>query len=96
MSIKTLTVAVDEDYIKNLDLVIQSSKMYSSRSEFVKDAVREKVTELIKLNDDLNAIRAAAKRLAKKAKARGWDGSLPTKKERKRIADEFLKEKGFK
>lgn len=96
MSIKTLTVAVDEEYIKTLDLVIRSSKMYSSRSEFVKDAVREKVTELIKLNDDLNGIRESAKRLAKKAKARGWDGSLISKKEREKIAREFLKEKGFK
>ncbi|MBU2476876.1 ribbon-helix-helix domain-containing protein [Candidatus Micrarchaeota archaeon] len=88
---KTLTVAVDEEYIKTLDFVIKSSKMYSSRSEFIKDAVREKVSELVKLNEDLKEIRAAAKRMAKKAKERGWDGSLISKKERDKWAKEYMK-----
>ncbi|MFH1663304.1 MAG: ribbon-helix-helix domain-containing protein [archaeon] len=95
---KTLTVAVDSEYVKTLDTVIKSSKLYSSRSEFIKDAVREKLAELMKLNDDLSDIRAAAKRLAKKAKSRGWDGktiSIP-RKEKERIANEFMREKGFK
>ncbi|PJA18536.1 MAG: hypothetical protein COX63_02160 [Candidatus Diapherotrites archaeon CG_4_10_14_0_2_um_filter_31_5] len=93
MSIKTLTVAVDEEYIKTIDSVINSSKMYSSRSEFVKDAVREKITEMIKLNDNLKDIREASIRLAKKAKENGWDGKTQSisKKENDKLAKEYMK-----
>ena len=93
MSIKTLTVAVDEEYIKTIDSVVKSSKMYSSRSEFVKDAVREKITEMIKLNDNLKDIREASARLAKKAKENGWDGktSSLSRKEKDKLAKEYMK-----
>jgi len=95
---KTLTVAVNEEYVKTIDSVIKSSKLYSSRSEFIKDAVREKMESLIKLNDELDEIRAASIRLAKKARAAGWDGKTVSlsRKEKERIANELLKEKGFK
>ncbi len=90
---KTLTIAVDSDYVKTLDTVIKSSKLYSSRSEFIKDAVREKLAELMKLNNDLSDIRAGAKRLAKKAKAKGWDGKTVflSRKEKEKLAKEYIK-----
>ncbi|MFH1256868.1 MAG: ribbon-helix-helix domain-containing protein [Candidatus Diapherotrites archaeon] len=93
---KTLTAVVDDDYVQTLDFVIRSSKLYSSRSEFIKDAVREKMEALVRLSEELRDIREASKRLASKAKARGWNGSIPSKSEREKNANQFLKEKGFK
>ena len=39
---KMLTVAVNADYAAKLDDLIKRCKTYSSRSEFLKDAIREK------------------------------------------------------
>ena len=92
---KTLTIAVDSEYLRVLDAVIKNSRLYSSRSEFVKDAVREKMQELVKLDGNLEKIKKAARALGKKALERGWDGTLLSKEEKAKIADEFIKEKGF-
>jgi len=90
---KTLTIAVDERYVETLDKVVRESSLYSSRSEFLKDAVREKLEALVRLNGELSDIRAATKKLSKKAVSKGWDGKLLTKKEKEKIASEFLKGK---
>jgi len=93
---KTMTVAVDDQYVKTLDGVIKSSRLYSSRSEFIKDAVREKMAELVQLNENLRDIRKASIELGKKARARGWDGSMPTREERDKAAKQFMEKKGIK
>ena len=91
----TLTTVVNDKYIKLLDKTIKESGMYSSRSEFLKDAVREKFAEIVEMNDRLTLVRKEAKKLAKKAKARGWNGRLPTKKEKDKWALDLMKKKGF-
>lgn len=91
----TLTTVVDDGFIKSIDKVIKSTKLYSSRSEFLKDAVREKFEELVMLDPDLRRIRLASQKLARKAIARGWDGSLITRADKERAHRELMKEKGF-
>ena len=92
---KTLTIVVDESFVETLDKLLQESKLYSSRSEFLKDAIREKMIELLLANKDLRPIYLASRKLAAKAKAAGWNGKPPTREQREQAFQEFLKEKGF-
>ncbi|MBS3057580.1 MAG: hypothetical protein J4415_03030 [Candidatus Diapherotrites archaeon] len=92
---RTLTTVVKDEYVELLDKAISNSKMYSSRSEFLKDAVREKLERLIRFNEETADIREGARKLALKAKARGWDGNLITKEEKEKAHQELLKKKGF-
>ncbi|MEW6295001.1 MAG: ribbon-helix-helix domain-containing protein [Candidatus Diapherotrites archaeon] len=93
---KMLSVAVDEALAKTIDEFIDHSKLYSSRSEFLKDAIRKNLSTGMELNEDLKKIREGAERLAAKARQRGYKGGLPTQKERDKFAREFMKEKGIK
>lgn len=92
----TLTTVVNDKYIKLLDKVIKDSQMYSSRSEFLKDAIREKFGELQEFNKDLDLMRKETRKLVMKAVARGWDGRMPTRKKREEALQELLKKEGFK
>ncbi|MBI2529978.1 MAG: hypothetical protein HYW05_02445 [Candidatus Diapherotrites archaeon] len=92
---RTLTTVVKDEYVELLDKAISNSRMYSSRSEFLKDAVREKLEKLIKFNEETADIRVGARKLAALAKARGWDGSLITREEKEKAHQELLKKKGF-
>ncbi len=91
----TLTTVVDDEFIKMIDRVVKESKMYSSRSEFLKDAVREKYEELMLSNPKIREIRMATRELARKARENGWDGSPMTREDRERIARKHLREKGL-
>ncbi len=92
---KMLSVAIDKDYVKVIDKLISSSGLYSSRSEFMKDAIRKNLVELIKLNENLKKIDMESKKLGEKARKRGYKGDLLSKKEREKLARAFAKEKGF-
>lgn len=89
----TLTALVDDDFIKLIDFSIKQSNLYSSRSEFLKDAVREKLEKLVELNDDLANIRLASKKLASEVK-KPLTGFI-TQEEKKASCRKLLKEKGF-
>lgn len=88
----TLSVVVNDGYIKMIDTAIKKSELYSSRSEFIKDAIRDKFESLLLIDEDLKKIRSATRALALKAKSKGWDGHMPTREERAKIADEYLKQ----
>jgi len=90
MAMKQFCITLEPKLVKEVDRLVKSEGLHSSRNDFVRDAVREKlmVWRREQLRKDL-------KKLAEKAKARGWDGHMPTREERARIADEFLKEKGI-
>ena len=64
---KMLSVAVDERLAKSIDSAIASSGLYSSRSEFLKDAIRKNLSKLVEQDEDLKAIRESVARLRKKA-----------------------------
>jgi len=90
-----VTVAVDERFVKSIDALIDSTGLYSSRSEFLKDAIRKNFEEMLKSDKDLKKIHEGMKELALLSKKRGNTGKMPTKQERNEFAKEFLKEKGW-
>jgi len=51
---------------------------------------------MLKTDEDFRRIDEAAEKLAKIAKERGYKGGLLTRREKHKIAREFLKEKGLK
>lgn len=90
-----LTVEVEDSFAERIDEVISSTKIYSSRSEFLKDSIRKNISEILKFNEGLKKIHLATKKIAFKAKKRGFSGKLPSLKERGKLAKEFLKQKGL-
>lgn len=91
----TLTAVVKDEYIKMIDIAIKKSGLYCSRSEFIKDAIRDKFESLLLIDDDLKRIRNSTRTLALKARSSGWNGKMPTREERVKIADAYLKKNGF-
>ena len=81
---------VEPKLIREVDALVKSEGLYNSRNDFVRDALRGKVLEYrrLKLGNDL-------RKIGKNAVAKGWNGRMPTGKQRDKIAEEFLKEKGF-
>jgi len=90
-----LSVAVDESFASAIDRMISSSGVYSSRSEFLKDSMRKNLAEMMVVSEDLRKIRESAEKLFKKARARGYKGGLLTRKEKEKIAREFVKKNGL-
>jgi hypothetical protein len=58
----------------------------------LKDAIRKNLLETLMLDKDFKKIHEAAEELRKKAYTRGFDGRMPTRQEREKIAREFVKE----
>lgn len=81
---------VEPALIKQVDKIVKSMKWYSSRNEFVRDAIRSKIVEFERAQ-----IRKDLKQVAKTCLERGWDGKMPTRKQRDEIAKEALREDGF-
>lgn len=92
---KMLSVAVDESCANAIDRLVAASGLYSSRSEFMKDAIRKNLAETLRFSTDLKKIHAESENLALKARQRGFKGGLPSLKERERLARAFAKEKGI-
>ena len=92
----TLTMVMQDDFIKQLDQAIKESKMYSSRSEFLKDAVRAKLKELEENKEKIKKMHEATRQIGLSALKKGWNGELPTREHREKIFEEFIKEKGWK
>lgn len=86
-----LTVEVEDGFVKAIDNVVKKSSLYSSRSEFLKDAIRKNLAETAELDEGLKKIREGAIELGRLARSRGWDGKMPTKGERDKIAEEYIK-----
>ena len=91
-----LSVEVNDSLVRIIDNAVKKSGFYSSRSEFLKDAIRKNLLETLMLDKDFRKVHEAAEELRKKAYARGYDGRMPTKAERNKIAREFIKERNLK
>jgi len=87
--LKTLTIVVEEDYVRKLDMLLKKSGLYNSRSEFLKDAIREKTIELLEQSKGLDDIETAAKTLSVKVKKRGEVKKL-TPKAKDKIAQKYF------
>ncbi len=94
-NMKMLSVQVHEKMAEQIDSLISRSGLYSSRSEFLKDAIRKCIMELETLPDERLKSRLALRKLAMKAYDRGYRGEELTREKRAEIADEYLKKKGW-
>ncbi len=81
---------VEPSLIKEVDEIIKKEKLYSSRNEFIRDAIRSKVMEFRVLK-----MRRLAKEARENAERHGVKIRFLTRKDREKILDEFLKEKGL-
>ncbi len=86
---------VEETFLRAVDAFIVSSGKYSSRSEFLKDSARRNMEWQLEVDANMKKFLKGIKKLRKQAYANGYDGHMPTREERAKIADEYLKEKGI-
>jgi Arc/MetJ-type ribon-helix-helix transcriptional regulator len=92
---KMLSFQVENTLAKDIDRII-SNGAFSSRSEFLKDAVRksiEKEKEMVEWRKNFDK---SIKKLREEALAKGWNGKLITKQQRVEVADEWLKKRGMR
>ena len=81
---------VEPTLIQEVDKIIKKEKHYSSRNEFIRDAIRSKVKE-----NWSQQLRADLRKLRETMLKRGWNGEMPTKAQREKIFKEYMKEKGW-
>jgi len=93
---KMLSVGVEDKFASIIDEFIAKSGRYSSRSEFLKDSIRKNLDKQIESEGWRKSFMEGILELRKKAYARGYDGSLLTREERVKIADEWIKENKIK
>jgi Arc/MetJ-type ribon-helix-helix transcriptional regulator len=90
-----LSVGVEDKFASIIDEFISKSGRYSSRSEFLKDSIRKNLDEQMKSEEWRRKFMESVLELRKKAYANGYDGSLLTREERAKIADEYFAKKGI-
>lgn len=87
-----LPLRIEQSVIDTIDKIVRQNPDYRSRSDFIRKKLYESAEEekLRKL------IRETAIEMKERAIKRGAKPGMPTRAERIKIADEFLKEKGLK
>jgi len=93
--VKMLTVQVEDALAREIDSVVSLGR-FSSRSEFLKDLIRKGIQEQMEHEQWRKGFDEMVKSVRKNALAKGWNGKLPTREERAKIADEYLEEMGLK
>jgi Arc/MetJ-type ribon-helix-helix transcriptional regulator len=88
--LKQYVMNMEPQLIKEVDEIVKKEKLHSSRNEFIRDSVREKVLEYRRLK-----ARNALKEIGENALKKGWKGDLLTKKEKDKIAKEFFNKKNI-
>ncbi len=83
----TISFVAERAFSKAIDEVVSKTGLYQSKSEFVRDAIREKLTRLLSFQEDLAAVRDSRKRLQQKAV---FKGNLSIN-ERNELAKSYLK-----
>lgn len=81
---------VEPKLIEEVDRIIKTQKLHSSRNEFIRDAIRSKVMECRKTK-----LRKLLREIGQNALAKGWNGEMPSKEEREKILREYLAERGL-
>jgi len=88
-----LSVLVEDSLVKMVDDFVSSSGLYSSRSEFLKDSIRNNLKEKDAWRKDFMK---SIEEIRKKARAHGWNGKPLSRKERERGVLQYVKENGIK
>ena len=84
---------VDDIFLKEIDLMIKVNGKYVSRSEFIKDSLRKNYSENMVWKEKTLEVAQKYKKLALE---RGWDNKLLTKKERAKLAENWVKKNKIK
>ncbi len=87
LMVTTMSFTAEEGFVKAIDAAIAKTGLYHSKSEFLRDAAREKLEKILYLEEDLKAVREMRKRLQAKIK---FYKPL-TKEEKDKLAMEYLK-----
>ena len=82
---KQYVMNVEPKLIREVDALVKSEGLYSSRNDFIRDALRGKVLDYKRLK-----LRVDLRKIADSAVAKGWNGRMPSRKQRDKIAEEFL------
>jgi len=85
---KQFVMNAEPQLIKEVDYLVKKEKLYSSRNEFIRDAIRTRVLEYRRM-----MIRRMLKSAAKNAIRKGWNGKMPSKAKMDKITKEFIKSK---
>lgn len=86
---------IDDKFLTAIDKLLEKSRKYGSRSEFIKEAVRKNYKELDS-EEWKKKFREEVEKMREKAYSRGYKGGFPTHEERDKWAKEYMKEKGIK
>jgi Arc/MetJ-type ribon-helix-helix transcriptional regulator len=82
-----MSFTVEESFVKAIDRAIAETGLYHSKSEFLRDAAREKLERILYTEEDLAAVRDMRKRLQAKMK---FYKPL-SEKDREELLKEYLK-----
>ncbi len=82
-------ITIEPELISSVDEYIKKSGLYSSRNEFIRESIRERLIEIRKAQ-----MTPALEAWREKMRSRG-EIKMPTKDERDKIVTEYLKEKGI-
>lgn len=82
----TISFVVDNSLSERIDIMIKKTGMYTSKSEFMRDAARTKLIQMMGLKENLKDVQAGMAKLRKKAQYQGE----PTPSRRDEWAKEFL------
>lgn len=83
-----MSFAADTKFVELVDRVIKKTGSYSSKSEFLRDAARQRLIQLLGLEDSIREMEKPLSKLRKKVK---YYKPL-TKKAKDDVAMEYLKE----
>ncbi|MFH1751385.1 MAG: ribbon-helix-helix domain-containing protein [archaeon] len=84
--VTTMSFTVEEGFVKRIENIIKTTGLYHSKSEFLRDAAREKLTKLDNWEEHFKRVRAARISLQKKARFQGY----LTHKQREKLARDWL------
>lgn len=83
----TISFVADDSFSALIDKMIKKTGMYTSKSEFMRDAARTKLIQMMGLEENLKDIQAGMAKLRKKA---NYQGEL-TPQLKDEIARKYLK-----
>ncbi len=83
----TISFVAEQSFSKAIDGMVLRTGLYQSKSEFVRDAAREKLLRVLSLEKDLVEVRHLKKRLQQKAVFKGKLSDA----EREALAKSYLK-----
>gem|GEM_PF-1138795 len=93
---RMVSVELEDGFLSQVDEVVRRSGRFSSRSEFFKDSLRKNLADEMDFLSRFGQFKKGITALRKKAYSNGYAGSLLSRSEKERIANEWVKENKIK